>query len=61
MFFCEPCKERHRWPMAWHGLFASHGPCEVCGTVADCYEVPSMHLPEPEKFLTERQVIEGET
>jgi hypothetical protein len=54
MFFCRPCKEKKGWPTPWHGLFGSHGPCEVCGVVSDCYDVPSSQLPLP---MTEADVI----
>lgn len=48
MFFCDPCRVANGWP----GIVAlSRGPCEVCGTVADCYDVPSKHLPEPVRVV----------
>lgn len=59
MFFCDPCKVKYDWPTAWHGLYASHGPCEVCGVVGPCYDVPSSQLPMPRRVLTEADVIEG--
>lgn len=63
MFFCQACKDKRNWPVPWHGLFSSHGPCEVCGVTSDCYEVPSAHLPlpdpEPTQILTEADVING--
>jgi hypothetical protein len=44
MFFCEECKQKNQWP----GIFAhSYGTCEMCGTRAPCYDVPSKHLPLP--------------
>lgn len=44
MFFCEECKQRNNWPGIWA---FSYGNCEVCGTRASCYDVPSKHLPIP--------------
>lgn len=44
MFFCENCKNKNKWP----GYApSSWGKCEVCGTVAGCYDVPSKFLPLP--------------
>lgn len=42
MFYCETCRELHGWPKGWG---RSLGPCEMCGKVADCYDVPSRALP----------------
>lgn len=42
MFFCDPCN-KHNGLDAW--MIASRGPCEICGEVADCYDVPSSLLP----------------
>ena len=44
MFFCEPCRQRNKWPISWA---ISFGPCEVCGKKTECYDVPSKHLPDP--------------
>jgi len=36
---------KNNWPRDfWHPL--SRGACEVCGTVATCYDVPSSCLPQ---------------
>lgn len=46
MFYCAKCAEKNKWP--W-GLSGSHGPCEVCGKVTICTDVPSHALPDPPK------------
>lgn len=46
MFFCEECKQRNNWPGIWA---FSYGDCEICGTRAHCYDVPSKHLPPPKR------------
>lgn len=46
MFFCEKCRAKNDWPGS---LARSHGRCEVCRKVADCYDVPSGALPEPKR------------
>lgn len=44
MFFCDECKTQNGWP----GIIPlSRGPCECCGKVRDCYDVPSAFLPPP--------------
>lgn len=46
MFYCEECKKKYEWP----GSFRfSHGKCECCNKVTDCYDTPSKHLPVPKK------------
>lgn len=46
MFFCEQCRKERNWP----GLvFASRGPCEICGNIRDCYDVQSSALPLPKE------------
>lgn len=48
MFFCEPCRVANQWP----GIVQfSRGPCEVCGVVSACYDVPSKHLPDREVVI----------
>jgi hypothetical protein len=44
MFYCDPCAKPRDWPLTG-GM--SYGPCEVCGTVAQCNDVPSGALPLP--------------
>ena len=41
MFYCEPCRVKHGYP---EGIGFSRGPCELCGRVATCYDVPSSYL-----------------
>jgi hypothetical protein len=44
MFYCDACAQRNGWPdELW--MLQSHGPCEVCGLVAACYDVRSSDLP----------------
>jgi hypothetical protein len=42
MFYCPPCQLKNRWP---ESLARSRGECEICGTTAVCYDVPSSRLP----------------
>ncbi|MFA6096529.1 MAG: hypothetical protein WC788_02775 [Candidatus Paceibacterota bacterium] len=42
MFYCEKCREENKWPKS---LFKSYGPCEMCGKVRECNDVPSRCLP----------------
>lgn len=57
MYFCEECKRERGWP----GLVPfSHGICELCGRVRDCYEVSSARLAEFELGTDEVGVIEEE-
>lgn len=44
MFYCKSCAEEHDYP---ESIRVSFGPCEICGTNGDCYDVPSSHLPRP--------------
>ena len=43
MFFCDKCAEKNGWPTSF---MRSRGPCEVCGYVAVCSDIPSRALPE---------------
>jgi hypothetical protein len=43
MFYCDKCKEEHDFPAS---IMMSTGKCEMCGTHARCYDVPSKHLPK---------------
>lgn len=43
MFFCEACRKEKRWPFS---LSKSRGPCEICGEVCKCHDVPSKFLVE---------------
>lgn len=46
MFYCDHCADQNEWPKPW---LASYGPCEVCGRVRSCYDVPSTVLPPAKK------------
>lgn len=56
MFYCDFCGKKNGWP---EGLAKSHGPCEICGTRADCSDVQSRDLPKtPEKkIITPRKEL----
>lgn len=41
MFYCDPCRKKKDWP---ERAFKSTGPCEVCGKVSACNDVPSKDL-----------------
>lgn len=44
MFYCDKCRTNYSWP---ESLTRSLGPCESCGRVASCNDVPSSVLPNP--------------
>jgi hypothetical protein len=44
MFYCEGCRVKRDWP---ESMTTSRGPCEVCGKLRDCHDVPSKFLPLP--------------
>ncbi len=46
MFYCDPCRKENKWPGIMTG---SVGPCEVCGKVRPCYDVPTSVLPKKDK------------
>jgi hypothetical protein len=46
MFYCDKCASENEWPI---GFYGSTGPCEICGKVSDCNDVPSKFLPIPKK------------
>lgn len=46
MFYCDPCREKNDWPQS---MMKSEGPCEVCGVVRICFDMPSRLLPLPKK------------
>lgn len=50
MFYCENCRKKKKWPK---GFAVSRGPCEICGKVADCYDVSSSQLCSDEEKLAE--------
>lgn len=41
MFYCDDCREKRGWPEA---TVRSHGPCELCGEVGTCHDVPTSKL-----------------
>lgn len=45
MFYCDPCALPRKWPT--DTFVRSHGPCEICGNVSNCNDVPSKYLPIP--------------
>jgi hypothetical protein len=54
MFFCEACNKRNEWP----GIIPmSTGPCEICGTVAACYDIPSSALPPAKSRPPRRETM----
>jgi hypothetical protein len=46
MFYCEKCGKKNQWPTDFF-IPQSHGPCEMCGRPALCFDVPSSRLPDP--------------
>jgi len=46
MFYCEACRIKRDWP---EGFLRSYGPCELCGKMANCHDVPSRFLPIPQE------------
>lgn len=44
MFYCSDCGNARGWPTSF---CISRGPCEICGVVATCNDVPSLALPTP--------------
>lgn len=49
MFYCDPCGKTRGWPTddLTLAMTGSYGPCELCRKRAECYDVPSRHLPDP--------------
>lgn len=57
MFYCEPCRVKNGYP---EGIGFSRGPCELCGKLANCYDVPSSYLarfPSPKEQPLDLQSI----
>lgn len=48
MFYCDACARKNKWPDEFW-LPRSRGPCEVCGKVAVCNDVPSTWLSSKRK------------
>lgn len=53
MFFCEPCRVEREWP---EGFIQSRGPCELCGVVSVCYDIPSRALPPPPPLFPTEEI-----
>ncbi len=45
MFYCDECGTKEGWPTDFY-LPMSKGPCECCGKVRGCFDVPSSALPK---------------
>ena len=54
MYFCEKCRAKNHWPI---GMLNSHGVCEVCGEITDCYDKAVSALPSSLKEAMERERI----
>lgn len=54
MFYCPRCAKKWRWP-DWG--FQSFGRCEMCTSVAYCFDVPASKLPDPIGVLTDEEVL----
>ena len=46
MFYCDPCAKKYGYPQSER---KSAGPCESCGKLALCNDVPSYALRETRK------------
>ena len=53
MFYCENCRKKNKWPVSFS---VSHGPCEMCGKVGDCFDVPCSQLPPSKEEKKTKQV-----
>jgi hypothetical protein len=55
MFYCKLCQVKNNYP---ESISTSVGTCEICGTIAVCYDVPSSHLPKdsPKDELTINEI-----
>jgi hypothetical protein len=42
MFYCNDCGVIKEWPIV---KVKSYGPCEQCGNLTECNDVPSIYLP----------------
>lgn len=49
MFYCNQCAEKNGYPKS---IGRSIGVCEICGTYADCNDVPSSQLPKPKDLFS---------
>jgi len=48
MFYCNDCAKENGYPQS---IIRSIGPCECCGKIADCSDMPSSNLPKPGENL----------
>jgi hypothetical protein len=48
MFYCDDCAEKNGYPQS---IIRSVGPCECCGKVAVCSDMPSSNLPKLNKHI----------
>lgn len=46
MFYCDECATKNGYPET---AFKSQGPCECCGKLRVCNDMPSRLLPMPKK------------
>jgi len=46
MFYCEACRQKHKWNTQ---LITSFGQCEMCGKSGACYDTPSKNIPAKPK------------
>jgi hypothetical protein len=51
MFYCHVCKEKMEWP---DSILVSYGPCEICGAIGECNDIPSKYLPIPRSSTDEQ-------
>jgi len=55
MFICQKClKPEHKWKA---GYGTSRGPCEICGVVSQCADVPADNAFVPEVPDVEKSQI----
>lgn len=52
MFYCMACAEKNDYPET---LFKSRGPCELCGSVAPCNDLPTRRLNEYDRRANEEK------
>lgn len=56
MFYCNKCADKKGWPK--NTISGSYGPCECCGRVSECDDVPSYALPIPKKqMMTKKDYV----
>jgi hypothetical protein len=50
MFYCDDCAKENGYPET---IMKSQGPCECCGKVALCNDMPSSKLPKPKDIFSD--------